>query len=217
MSLEIRPAYDDLENIKILFNEYTQYLFTIESNFQNYLDLQNYDDEITNLHEKYRLPSGRLYIAYYAGQAAGCIALRQINQTDCEMKRLYVRPQFRGKGIAKTLSEIIIRDARSIGYQSMLLDTLPTLVVAISLYEKMGFYRTLPYNASPVTNTVFMKLDLYVKSAESVRLTKSSDLSDLPSIRTGITHHESAPFVEPGWLGSRSAEKINGHDRRQKI
>ncbi len=162
MPLDIRPAYtyDNIENIKVLFNEYTQSLFTIESNFQSYLELQNYEDEINNLNQKYAMPAGRLYIAYCAGQAAGCIALRPMNQTECEMKRLYVRPQFRNKGVAKSLSERIIQDAADIGYQYMLLDTLPSLAAAIRLYENIGFYRIPPYNDSPVGSTVFMKLDL---------------------------------------------------------
>lgn len=160
MLLDIRPAYDDIDNIKTLFDEYTQYLFSIENNFQRYLDIQDYSDELADLREKYGFPSGRLYIAYYDGQPAGCIALRPLRQSVCEMKRLYVRPKFRNQGIAKALSERIVRDAGNIGYQSMLLDTLPALTAAINLYENMGFYRIPPYNDSPVKSTVFMQLDL---------------------------------------------------------
>ena len=160
MALNISLAYDDIDNIKELFSEYIKLLFGLESDFKNYLDLQDYDNELDNLNEKYGLPKGRLYIAYFDNQVAGCIALRQISETYCEMKRLYVRPEFRGKQIGKTLVEAIINDAKELGYQSMLLDTIPALKTAIDLYEKMGFYRVPPYNDSPVDKTVFMKLEL---------------------------------------------------------
>jgi ribosomal protein S18 acetylase RimI-like enzyme len=78
----------------------------------------------------------------------------------CEMKRLYVKPEFRGNGIAKILAERIISDAKSIGYSSMLLDTLPFLQTAISMYRKMGFYEIECYNDSPLDDTIYMKLDL---------------------------------------------------------
>jgi len=163
MPLEIRLAYDDISGIKELFAEYVKLLFGLERNFQDYLDLQAYDDEVDSLNEKYGLPSGRLYIAYFENQAAGCIALRGINDTDCEMKRLYVRPKFRGNKIGAALVEAIVRDAKEIGYRSILLDTLPSLEKAIALYESVGFYEIPPYNDSPAQSTVFMKLDLRIK------------------------------------------------------
>ena len=149
--------------MKQLFHEYTKLLVDLESAFRDYLHLQNYDDEINSLHEKYGLPAGRLYIAYFNNQAAGCIALRQINDTECEMKRLYVRPEFGGNKIGETLVETIISDAKEIGYQSMLLDTFPSLHRAIKLYEKKGFHKISSYNNSPIENTVFMKPDLHAK------------------------------------------------------
>ena len=163
MSLEIKLAYYDKENVKQLFDEYTKLLVDLESAFQDYLHLQNYDDEINSLQEKYGLPNGRLYIAYVNNQAAGCVALRQINDTECEMKRLYVRPEFSGNKIGEALVETIISDAKEIGYQFMLLDTFPSLHKAIKLYEKKGFCKIPPYNNSPIDNTVFMKLDLHAE------------------------------------------------------
>jgi ribosomal protein S18 acetylase RimI-like enzyme len=160
MSLEIKLAYDDTVNIKELFSEYINLLLEVEKDFHIYLDLQNYNDEIENLGKKYGLPDGRLYIAYFDGQAAGCIALRQMSKTECEMKRLYIKPQFRKMKIGRTLVELIINDAKKIGYQYMFLDTLPSLEAALKLYEKFGFYRIPPYNDSPIDNTIFMKLDL---------------------------------------------------------
>ena len=159
MSLKIELAYEAMDSIKELFEEYTKLLIDLEHEFQNYLQLQNYGDEIENLNEKYGLPNGRLYIAYLDNQVAGCIALKPINETQCEMKRLYVRPKFRGNKIAKLLVELIIKDAKEIGYQCMLLDTFPALKDALELYEKVGFYRIPPYNDSPVNDTVFMRID----------------------------------------------------------
>jgi len=159
MSLKIELAYEAMDSIKELFEEYTKLLIDLENEFQNYLQLQNYGDEIENLNEKYGLPNGRLYIAYLDNQVAGCIALKPINETQCEMKRLYVRPKFRGNKIAKLLVELIIKDAKEIGYQCMLLDTFPALKDALELYEKEGFYRIPPYNDSPVNDTVFMRID----------------------------------------------------------
>ena len=160
MSLDIRLAYNDTESVAALFSKYIKLLTDLESGFLDYLKIQDYDSEIRELGEKYGLPGGRLYIAYFENQAAGCIALRKISGSECEMKRLYVEPQFRHCGIGNALVRLIINDAREIGYKYMLLDTLPALNDAIKLYEKAGFYRIPPYNDSPVKNTVYMKLEL---------------------------------------------------------
>jgi ribosomal protein S18 acetylase RimI-like enzyme len=157
---EMRLAYQDIDSIKMLFSEYTNMLLSLESSFQNYLDLQGYDEELEHPDAKYALPNGRLYIVMVHNEAAGCIGLRYLNDAECEMKRLYVRPQFRGMGIAKVLVDRILKDAREIGYSRMLLDTLPSLESAIRLYEKIGFTKIAPYNDSPVSDTIFMGLDL---------------------------------------------------------
>jgi ribosomal protein S18 acetylase RimI-like enzyme len=158
--MEIRLAYDDTENIKQLFAEYTSLLVSLENGFEDYLRLQDYDGEVDDLTGKYGLPEGRLYIAYVDARAAGCIAIRRLSETECEMKRLYVKPAFEGNKIGETLVQTVIRDAKEIGYQYMLLDTLPSLKKAMKLYEKTGFYRIPPYNDSPVESTLFMRLDL---------------------------------------------------------
>ena len=90
----------------------------------------------------------------------GCIGLKKIDDENCEMKRLYVRPEFRGYKSANKLVEIIISDAKLIGYKSVLLDTLPFLEGAIHLYKKFGFYEIESYNNSPMENLIYMKLDL---------------------------------------------------------
>ena len=160
MSMKILTAYDFPEEIKLLFSEYTDILIEGDASFKKYLEIQNYDDELEHLEKKYGLPYGRLYLAYYNDEVAGCIGLKKINGKKCEMKRLYVRPKFRGKQIGEKLIEKIIKDAKEIGYSFMLLDTLPFLKSAINLYKKYGFYEISSYNNSPMKTSIYMKLDL---------------------------------------------------------
>lgn len=160
MSVKIIPAYDFPEEIRTLFAEYTDFLIKNDTEFAEYLQIQNYDAELQNLNTKYGLPAGRLYLAYYGDELAGCIGLKKIDINNCEMKRLYVRPQFRGKHIGRMLAEKIIHDAREIGYKHMLLDTLPFLQSAVFMYKKLGFYETDSYNDSPMDTSIYMKLDL---------------------------------------------------------
>ncbi len=160
MNIEIIPAYAYPQEVRTLFSEYTEMLISGDSSFLNYLDMQHYDDEVKYPEAKYGTPYGRLYIAYYDKELAGCIGLKRIDRQNCEMKRLYVRPQFRGKQIGNQLISKIIIDAKQIGYSYMLLDTLPFLQNAIHMYKKYGFYEIERYNDNPMTNSVYMKLDL---------------------------------------------------------
>ena len=160
MSIKILPAYDFPEEIKLLFSEYTDILIEGDPSFKEYLEIQNYDDELKYLEKKYGLPYGRLYLVYYNNEVAGCIGLKKIDKKNCEMKRLYVRPKFRGKQIGEQLIEKIIKAAKEIGYSYMLLDTLPFLKGAIYLYKKYGFYEIASYNNSPMDTSIYMKLDL---------------------------------------------------------
>ena len=160
MSVKILLANDFLEEIKLLFSEYTDILIEGDLSFKEYLEIQNYDDELEHLEKKYGLPYGRLYLVYYNNEVAGCIGLKKIDEKNCEMKRLYVRPKFRGKQIGEQLIEKIIKAAKEIGYSYMLLDTLPFLKGAIYLYKKYGFYEIASYNNSPMDTSIYMKLDL---------------------------------------------------------
>jgi ribosomal protein S18 acetylase RimI-like enzyme len=160
MSLEIKLAYDDVTNMKKLFLEYISLLGELENDLKIYFDIHKYDIENENLNEKYGLPNNRLYIAYFDNQAAGCIALNQINENECEIKQLYIRPQFRNKGIARALTELIIHDAKQIGYKYILLETMPALKTARKLYEDMGFYIIPSYSNNTLNNMISMKLDL---------------------------------------------------------
>ncbi len=160
MSIEIVEAYTYKDEIKVLFDEYTKMLIEGESEFKNYLELQNYDHETENLEEKYGLPYGRLYLAHSNGNIAGCIALRKLDNENCELKRLYVKPEFRGNNIGSLLVKHIINEAKEIGYKHILLDTLPFLETAINMYKRYGFYEIESYNNSPMDNLIYLKYDL---------------------------------------------------------
>ncbi len=160
MGIKFLPACDHPQEVSMLFSEYTDMLIAGDSSFREYLAIQNYDEEINHLEKKYGNPYGRLYLAFYDDKLAGCIGLRKIDGQRCEMKRLYVRPEFRGKQIGSFLIEKIVDDARKIGYTQMLLDTLPFLKSAIRLYQKYGFYEIESYNDSPMDTSIFMRLDL---------------------------------------------------------
>ncbi len=160
MGLNFVPAYGFPSETGELFREYTDMLIAGDPSFKEYLAIQDYDEELKHLEGKYGFPYGRLYLAYYDGELAGCIGLRKIDGQNCEMKRLYVRSQFRGKRIGTQLIQRIIEDARQIGYSCMLLDTLPFLESAIHLYREYGFYETDSYNESPMSTSIFMKMDL---------------------------------------------------------
>lgn len=160
MDIKIISAYEQREEVSILFSEYTNMLIENDESFKEYLDIQNYDEELRHLETKYGLPDGRLYLIYCDEKLAGCIGLRKIDNQTCEMKRLYIRPEFRGKKLGSILVEKIITDAREIGYSYMLLDTLPFLQKAIHMYKKFGFYEIESYNDSPMDTSIYMKLDL---------------------------------------------------------
>ena len=131
MSTQILPADAHLAEIRELFAEYTNMLVEGDPSFREYLKVQHYDEELDHPLDKYGPPGGRLHLALYNGVPVGCAALRRIDEENCEMKRLYVRPSFRKRGIGSLLLNQILVDARSIGYRYLLLDTLPFLEEAI--------------------------------------------------------------------------------------
>ena len=159
-NIKIIDAIEHPEEVRELFTEYTDMLIENDSSFKEYLSVQNYDDEISHLEHKYGRPDGRLYIVYCEDKLAGCVGLRKLDAENCELKRLYVRPDFRGRHLGRILTELIINEAKKIGYSHMLLDTLPFLKAAIKMYRDFGFYEIPCYNDSPMDSTIFMKLDL---------------------------------------------------------
>lgn len=160
MEIQLLPGYDKISEIRELLTEYTAMLIEGEPAFSGYLQMQNYDDELRDPYQKYGPPLGRLYLLQIDGQSAGCVALRPLDSRRCEMKRLYVRPAFRGHALGRRMVEQIITDARAIGYQRVMLDTLPFLRSALKLYREMGFFETEDYDHSPIPDTIYMEYDL---------------------------------------------------------
>lgn len=131
------------------------------------LCFQDFTRELQELPGKYAPPAGRLLLAYYnddtsIASPAGCGALRPLSAESCEMKRLYVRPQFRGFAIGRALTLALISAAREIGYRAMRLDTLPEMQAAHKLYEELGFREIAPYCANPVEGVRYLELNLSV-------------------------------------------------------
>lgn len=155
--LKLSPGYDEREDILALFTEYTDMLIETNPGFAEYLAIQNYEAEIADLRSKYGEPDGRLYIARLDGKAVGCVAMKRHDDENAgELKRLYVRPEYRGHGYARILTQKILDDAKSIGYEAVYLDTLPGLKAAKHLYETMGFTVCEPYNDDPMGCSIFM-------------------------------------------------------------
>jgi ribosomal protein S18 acetylase RimI-like enzyme len=124
------------------------------------LCFQNFEEELSSLPGKYSPSNGRLYLAFIDTNLVGCVGLRPFKENQCEMKRLYVRHDFRGQNIGRILAEKIIKDAQEIGYNQMLLDTLTIMTSAIKLYSSLGFKNYKPYCFNPICGAVYMYLDL---------------------------------------------------------
>lgn len=125
------------------------------------LCFQGFDKELAGLPGDYAPPDGRLLLAEYGGDLAGCVALHKLEPRICEMKRLYLRPQFRGKGLGRALAERIISEACQIGYNHMRLDTVePFMKDAVAMYRKLGFTEIAPYRPNPIAGAMYMELEL---------------------------------------------------------
>ena len=125
------------------------------------LCFQNFDKELAELPGDYAPPEGRLLLVECEGQLAACVALHKLEPGICEMKRLYLRPRFRGKGLGRALAERIIAEAHQIGYRRMRLDTVePVMKDAVAMYRKLGFAEIAPYRTNPIAGAMYMELEL---------------------------------------------------------
>jgi putative acetyltransferase len=139
----------DLAEVRALFGEYADSLpFSLE--------FQDFDRELALLPGPYAPPRGALLLI----RGAGCVGLRPLDGTTCEMKRLYVRPAARGRGVGRLLAGAVIAEARRLGYARMRLDSTPGMESAQALYERLGFREIPPYRVNPVAGTRFFELEL---------------------------------------------------------
>ena len=150
-------APHDLDQVRLLFREYAQ---TLDVN----LCFQNFEAELASLPGEYGAPRGALALATVAGVLAGCCALRPLDGVDyanaCEMKRLYVRPAYRGLGLGRSLAEAVMDQALQAGYSCVLLDTLDDMEAARALYDDLGFEDIPPYYFNPIAGAHYLKADL---------------------------------------------------------
>ncbi len=144
---------DNIQAVQTLFDEYVAAL-NIDLTFQNY------DNERRHIADMYMPPAGALYLAENDGVTAGCVGLRKLEGHRCEMKRLYVRPDFRGLGIGTALCDQIIQKGRQMGYGEMVLDTLATMHSALALYRSLGFKQIKPYYHNPLPDAQYLALKL---------------------------------------------------------
>jgi ribosomal protein S18 acetylase RimI-like enzyme len=156
----IRPARtaNDLKIVKHLFEEYA-------ASLPFDLDFQGFEAEMAGFPGRYAEPAGKILVAGRQGEIIGCVALRALEGTVCEMKRLYVRPGQQRRGAGRKLAETIVSEAASMGYTAMRLDTAPGMTAAITLYRSMGFAEIAPYCHNPIPGALFFELNLQSRQA----------------------------------------------------
>ncbi len=161
--LRVLSASDttELEQVRQFFRHYAAWLGVD-------LSYQGFGDEVANLPGAYGEADGRLFFAEVDGRPAGCVGIRRFSEGVCEVKRLYVDPDQRGQGLGRKLALAAIKAAQALGYRRILLDTLPTMRIAVKLYRELGFTEAPAYYPSPVEGTIFLTLDLAKWSEDEV-------------------------------------------------
>ena len=153
MVIRAADPKEDMDRVRSLFRQYVTEL-------GEDLGFQGFEEELQSLPGEYSWPSGSLYLAWAGEQPAGCIAMRRIDAHTCEMKRLYVQPEYRGRELGWLLIRTIIASARAHNYEVMKLDSLRRLKSAYNLYKSFGFRETEPYTYNPLPEAVYMQLNL---------------------------------------------------------
>ena len=151
--MQIVDGLDYIEEVKELIIEYINSL-------NRDLSFQNINSELNSLKTKYSYPNGRIITAIVGDKVVACVAFYKHSSKRCEMKRLYVKKEYRNLKIGNTLVENIISLAKKDGYREMVLDTIKPLTSAINLYKKFGFQEIKPYYSNPMPDVIYMKLDL---------------------------------------------------------
>ena len=151
----------ELEHVRGFFRQYAAWLGVD-------LSFQGFADEIANLPGAYGAADGRLFYAEVDGQPAGCVGIRRFSEGVCEMKRLYVDPAFRGRGVGRKLALAAIKAAHLFGYRRILLDTVPSMRIAVKLYRELGFKEVPACYPSPIEGAIFLTLDLENWSEDEV-------------------------------------------------
>lgn len=175
VTLRTLTAHDStaLEQVRQYFRNYAGWLGVD-------LSYQNFEQEMASLPGTYTAPEGRLFFAEVDGRPAGCVGVRPLPDSEgvCEMKRLYVAPEERGHGVGASLALAAIKAAKEIGYRKLIIDTLPSMRMAVKLYRELGFTEAPSYYQTPVEGTMFLALDLENWSEEEIRSENLSHLFD---------------------------------------
>lgn len=151
--IQTAQSLADIEEVRRLLLEY-------QSEIGVDLCFQDFANELATLPGEYSPPSGRLLLAVDKNALIGCVALRKLDERECEMKRLYVRPSARNRGIGHLLTRAILSEARAIGYERVFLDTLPSMNAAIALYHSFGFIEVPSYYRNPIPGATYFALEL---------------------------------------------------------